>query len=99
MAKQDGKIELENVNHPGQVKLVAADMYGAMRRAFLKILPKKAPGMTEAEIREGVLAHLPDELFPAGAKAGWWTKAVQLDLEAKGLVAREKTTPLRWHRP
>ena len=37
------------------------------------------------------LPQLPEQLFPGRAKAGWWTKAVQLDLEAKGLVAREKT--------
>ena len=70
-------------------------MYEAMKRAFLKILPKTSPGLTPAEIQERALAHLPEELFPEGAKAGWWTKAVQLDLEAKGIVAREKTKPLR----
>ena len=66
-----------------------------MKRAFLKILPKTSPGLTVVEIQERVIAHLPEELFPGGAKAGWWTKAVQLDLEAKGIVAREKTKPLR----
>ncbi len=90
-----GKIEIENVNHPGHIRLVDADMYEAMKRALLKIIPKRSPGLTLEEIREGLLAHLPDELFPGGAKAGWWAKAVQLDLEAKGIVAREKTKPLR----
>ena len=33
-----------------------------------------------------------------GAKAGWWAKTVQLDLEAKGAIVREKTRPLRFHR-
>jgi hypothetical protein len=33
-----------------------------------------------------------------GAKAGWWSKAVQFDLEAKGVIAREPGKPLRWHR-
>jgi hypothetical protein len=99
MLRRSEKIALENVNHPGQVQRVDANMYEAMRRAFLKILPKKSPGLTEAEIRERVLAHLPEELFPEGAKAGWWMKAVQLDLEAKGVVAREKTKPLRWRKP
>jgi hypothetical protein len=92
------KIEIENVNHPGRFKLGDADMYEAMKRAFLKILPKKSPGLTETEIRERVVAHLPEELFPEGAKAGWWAKTVQLDLEAKGVVAREKTKPLRLHK-
>ena len=96
--KKTEKIEMQNVNHPGQVKRVDADMYEAMKRAFLKILPKRSPGLTEAEIRERVIAHLPGAVFPEGAKAGWWTKAVQLDLEAKGVVAREKTKPLRWRK-
>jgi hypothetical protein len=38
---------------------------------------------------------LSQEQFPGGAKAGWWAKAVQLDLEAKGVVKREKTSPIR----
>ena len=91
-------IEVENVNHPGRVKRLQADMYEAMRRAFLKILPKTLPGLTAEEIQERVIAHLPEELFPGGAKAGWWTKTVQLDLEAKGVVAREKTKPLRFRK-
>ena len=95
MLRSGEKIELENVNHPGQVKRVDANMYEAMKRAFLKILRKTSPGLTVAEIQERVTVHLPEELFPGGAKAGWWTKAVQLDLEAKGIVAREKTKPLR----
>ena len=97
-ANKTEKIEIENVNHPGHVTRVDADMYEAMKRAFLKVLPKTSPGLTWAEIRERVIAHLPEKLFPRGAKAGWWTKAVQLDLEAKGLVAREKTRPLRWRK-
>jgi hypothetical protein len=92
------KIEIENVNHPGHVTLVDANMYGAMKRAFLKILPKTSPGLTEAEIREHAISHLPEELFPEGAKAGWWAKTVQLDLESKGIIAREKSKPLRWRK-
>ena len=92
------KIEVENVNHPGRVTRVDAAMYEAMKRAFLKILPRRSPGLTEKEIRAGVVAFLPQDLFPGGAKADWWSKAVQLDLEAKNLVVREETKPLRWHR-
>ena len=97
MAK-DGKVEVENVNHPGQVRRVDAAMYEAMKRAFLQVLPDRSPGLTAAEVSERVVAHLPAALFPGGEKAGWWAKTVQLDLEAKGVVAREKTTPLRLHR-
>jgi hypothetical protein len=92
------KIEIENVISPGRVVRVDADKYNAMRRAFLKVLPMAPPGLTAEEIREGVLPLLPEDLFPGGAKAGWWKKAVQLDLEAKGVVARAATKPLRWHK-
>ncbi len=54
--------------------------------------------MTAVEIQERLLAHLPGALFRDGAKAGWWAKTVQLDLEAKGVIAREKTRPLRWRK-
>lgn len=92
------KIAIENLNSPGRVVHVDTDKYKAMKRAFLKVLPSTSPGMTTAEIKAAVLPELPDKLFPQGAKAGWWMKAVQLDLEAKGMVAREETKPLRFHR-
>jgi hypothetical protein len=92
------KIEIENVLSPKHIVRVDADKYEAMKKAFLKVLPKKPPGLTAAEIRAAILPHLPEDLFPGGAKAGWWMKAVQLDLEAKGGVAREDSKPLRWHK-
>ena len=91
-------VAIKNVNHPGSLRRVDAYMYEAMKRAFLKVLPKTSPGLTEAEIGDRLAAHLPEKLFPGGAKAGWWQKAVQLDLEAKRIIAREKTRPLRWHK-
>ena len=66
--------------------------------AFLQVLPKTALGMTCDDLAAAVLPHLPDALFPGGAKAGWYTKAVQMDLEARGIIMREKTKPLRLHR-
>ncbi len=71
MLRRSGRVERENVNHPGQVKLVPADMYQAMTRAFLKILPKRSPGLTPAEIQEVCSPTCPrscfrKELRPAG---------------------------------
>ncbi|NOT70929.1 MAG: hypothetical protein HOP09_06460 [Hyphomicrobium sp.] len=98
MSKAPDKIAMENVNSPGHVVRVDADKYNAMKRAILTTLPKAAPGLTVAELKERLLPLLPDDLFPGGAKAGWWLKGVQLDLEAKGLIARVVTKPLRLHR-
>lgn len=98
MAITKEKIAVENVNVPGKTSNVDATKYAAMKKAFLKVLPKKSPGLTQSEIVDQVKPHLPDALFPKGATSGWWAKTVQLDLEAKGVVVREVTKPLRWHR-
>lgn len=92
------KISVENVNVPGKTTRVSKAMYDAMQQVMLKVLPTKSPGLTQAEIRELVVPHLPKDLFPGGAKAGWWSKTVQLDQEAKGNLVREASKPLRWHR-
>jgi hypothetical protein len=92
------KITIENVNRPGTTSRVRRDMYEAMLKAMWKVLPANSPGLTQAEIFKAVIPYLPEELFPEGAKAGWWSKAVQLDQEAKGNLIREKTKPLRWYR-
>lgn len=92
-----GRRIVENVNVPGATTTVDAAKYGAMLRAMRKALPDRAPGLTQAEMFEDVLPYLPEDLFPGGAKAGWWVKSVQLDQEAKGKLVREEGRPLRWH--
>jgi hypothetical protein len=87
------KIEVQNINHPGRVSLVDARMYVAMRRALLAILPAGTPGLTVAQIQELVRGR-----FPSDANASWWAKTVQLDLEAKGMIARERSSPIRLYR-
>ncbi len=94
----DEKITVRNVNVPGYSSQVSKVMYVAMLEAMWKVIPSTAPGFTQTEIRKAVVAHLPADLYPGGAKAGWWAKAVQLDQEARGNLVREVTKPLRWHR-
>lgn len=98
MASQAEKIEIRNAVSPGHVQRVDKAKYEAMRDALLAVLPDKAPGLTVAEAKKALLPLLPQELFPGGDKAGWWLKAAQLDLEAKGAIEREATRPLRLHR-
>lgn len=97
MAKTE-RIEIENVIQPGKTYQVEAAKFGAMRDAMLAVLPGEAPGLTVAEVKRDVLPRLPETLFPGGDKAGWWLKAVQLDLEAKGVIARAPRSPVRLHR-
>ena len=97
-AADSNKVAVENVNNPGRVERVDAAKYHAMRDALLAVLPASAPGLTVAEAKAHLLPLLPEALFPGGATAGWWLKCVQLDLEAKGVIVREDTKPVRLHR-
>lgn len=93
------KIEIENVNSPGRTEKVDKMKYVAMKNAMLKAIPTNAPGLTAKEIKSKLISLVPGELWPNGEKIGWWQKAVQLDLEAKGVLARDsKSKPLRWWR-
>jgi hypothetical protein len=97
-AKIPGTVAVRNVNHPGRVRRVDSKKYAAMRRAYLKTLPRRPPGLTPAELLERLTSHLPEKLFPHGVAAGWWAKTVQLDLEARHIVVREESRPLRLHK-
>ena len=92
------RVEIHNINSPGHVVRIDKAKYDAIKDAMLAVLPAASPGLTMAEAKEGILPLLPEQLFPGGAKAGWWLKGVQLDLEAKQIIAREATKPLRLHR-
>lgn len=94
----DDKIEIEHVNKPGKSERVDRAKYLAMRKALLAALPQEAPGLTVPDAKEALLPLLPDELFPQGATAGWWLKAVQLDLEAKGVIRRAPRKPVHLYR-
>jgi hypothetical protein len=91
-------VTVQNVIRPESRRRVDGPKYRAMRRALLAVAPRRAPGLTPADALAAVIPRLPTVLFPGGAAAGWWFKTVQLDLEAKGLLVREKTSPVRVHR-
>lgn len=99
MPSNADKIEIENFTSPGHVYRVDRAKYEAMRDALLAVLPTGQPGVVIAEAKAKLLPNLPQDLFPGGEKAGWWFKAAQLDLEAKGIIRRETTKPLRLYKP
>jgi len=98
MSAKDDKIEIENFTSPGRTYRVDRVKYEAMRDALLAVLPETEPGLTVAEAKVKLLPLLPQDLFPGGDKAGWWLKAAQLDLEAKGVIARAPASPVRLRR-
>ena len=98
MPETDDKITIENFTSPGHTYRVDRRKYEAMRDALLAVLPREAPGVSVAEAKTALLPRLPQDLFPGGEKAGWWLKAAQLDLEAKGTIRRAKGSPVRLFR-
>lgn len=98
MPDRTDRIEIRNAVTPGHVQRVDRAKYEAMRDALMAALPSGPPGMTVADAKAALLPHLPEALFPGGAKAGWWLKAVQLDLEARGAIHRAKGSPVRLFR-
>lgn len=98
MTKADARIEIENAVTPAHRQRVDRAKYEAMREALMAVLPAEGPGMTVAEAKQALLPLLAQDQFPGGDKAGWWLKAVQLDLEAKGVITRAPKSPVRLYR-
>jgi len=94
----DDKIEIGSIIRPGRVQRVDRTKYTAMREALLAVLPDGAPGIDIPRAKQALLPLLPDNLFPQGKTAGWWLKAVQLDLEARGEIKRAPIKPVHLYR-
>jgi hypothetical protein len=91
--------QLMNVN-PGQAgALIDPERYEIVRAVILQVLPLDAQGMTWAELAEVIGPSLPDRLFRHMGTVRWYTRAVQLDLEARGMIERVPgSKPLRLRR-
>lgn len=95
-------VKAQNVNHPDHQENLREEKYTIIREAMLANLPSRnSEGMLFAQLEEKVAAHLaennvPTELFPKPGSVRWYCKAVQLDLEAKGMIERlPKQSPIR----
>ncbi len=83
-----------SVNHPAYQEKLNEEKYTIIREAILAVLPGRShAGLTFPQLEAGVTAHLarraaPAELFPKPGSVRWYTKAVQLDLEARELIER-----------
>lgn len=95
MSNADRKIEIESITLPRHVHGVDKTKFAAMRDTLLPVLPTEAPDMFVAETKAALLPNLSQELFPGGKRAGWWLKAVQPDLEVKGVFERSGEGPVQ----
>lgn len=95
-------VKAQNVNHPDHQENLKEEKYTVIRDAMLANLPgRSSDGMPFTQLEEKVAAYLaehnvPTELFPKPGSVRWYCKAVQLDLEAKGIIERlPKQSPIR----
>ena len=97
MTGKDDMIEVFNINKPGHSSFVRRDKYEEVKRVLKALMPETSPGLTQDEMAMLVVENVSETVFEDKSKSGWWMKTVQLDLEARQVMVREKTSPLRWH--
>ena len=100
-------IQARNINHPQHRENLKEEKYALIRAAMLNALPGPDAdaawqrGMPFSDLEAAVRAYLegqrvPMALFPRPGSVRWYTKAVQLDLEARGIIERlPGVSPLR----
>ncbi len=88
-------IQAQNVNHPDHRQSLNEKKYNLIREAMLASLPSQESGesMPFAALEMSVRTYLeeqdaPLDLFPKPGSVRWYTKTVQLDLEARGEIER-----------
>jgi hypothetical protein len=75
-----------------------ARRYEAVRRALMKAIPRKAPGVTRTELKKAIHSSVPASLFPRSSQVDMWMKCVEEDLEDRGVVQRVTARPERFLR-
>jgi hypothetical protein len=92
-------MKTKNVNKNSGGFAVTPEKYDPVRRAILAAVPRNPGGVTFKELVRLVTARVPGELFPRRGSVSWYTKVVQLDLEAEGHIERiSGVTPQRVRR-
>jgi len=81
-------MKTRNVNKGSGGFSVTPQKYEPIRKAILAALPRGTAGLTFQELVASVARKVPDGLFPKRGSVSWYTKVVQLDLEANGLIER-----------
>jgi hypothetical protein len=81
-------MKTKNVNKGSRGFAVTPEKYEPIRKAILASVPRGQAGVTFAQLVASVARQVPSELFPKTGSVSWYTKVVQLDLEAAGKLER-----------
>jgi hypothetical protein len=78
----------KNVNKGSSGFAVTPEKYKPIRKAILASVPRGGSGVTFEDLVASVATQVPAHLFPKKGSVSWYTKVVQLDLEAQGQLER-----------
>ena len=81
-------MKTKNVNKGSRGFAVTSDKYEPIRKAIIAAVPRNKEGVSFKELVASVTRRVPKELFPKPGSVSWYTKVVQLDLEASGQIER-----------
>ncbi|OWY70203.1 hypothetical protein B7486_15480 [cyanobacterium TDX16] len=92
-------MKTKNVNKGSGGFRVTSEKYEPIRKAILASTPRGGQGVTFKDLVARVASRVPADLFPRNGSVSWYTKVVQLDLEAQGHLNRVPgQTPQRLRR-
>ena len=92
-------MKTRNVNRGSGGFAVTAEKYEPIRKAILASVPRSREGVGFKDLVASVAKLVPKDLFPKKGSVSWYTKVVQLDLEANGQIERiAGVTPQRVRR-
>ena len=75
--------------HPNKKKKgvnVARDKYDDMRRALLKVIPRRKDGVAFQDLTDLVKPQLDPRVFDPESSISWYVVTVKQDLEARKLI-------------
>jgi hypothetical protein len=73
--------------------------YDTMRKALLKVIPRRAEGVAFGDLADLVVDHLDPAVFTEDVSVQWYVVAVKQDLEARGEIEQvPKAKPQRLRR-
>ena len=81
-------MKTRNVNKGSGGFTVTPEKYQPIQRAILASVPRNKTGVSFKELVASVTSKVPKDLFQKKGSVAWYTKVVQLDLEAKGYLER-----------
>ncbi len=82
------RVQLQHPDPSKDAPRIDQAKYDAVRTALLQAIPADAEGVPFTGLAEEVAKLLPADSLAALGSVGWYTTAVKLDLEARGLIER-----------